>query len=146
MVVIVVVASAIGGMLYYLKNAPLNSTHSTSHVNAVTLSTVSVSSFQITNASLTSGGDLSISIKNTGNTNLIGAEFSFNPSNGMSGYAGGWNPNPGEVPIYPGETVEGGWILFLTNQYKPGLQVTVSVVGWFYNGLEYTVTYVVTVS
>ncbi len=136
-VIIIVLVSAIVGVIgYRFRNPPSQNGQP-----------APTDSMRITNASLTSGGILSISVKNLGQSNMIGVSFFLSPAPESSGYGGGWNPNPAATyPIYPGESTRGTWTLFLSNPYRPGLQVTVSVTASFADGASAWSTYVVIVS
>ncbi len=139
--VIVIAALVVGFLAYRYENPPLSQNPPTG-----TFPTLS-GSLQITNASLTSGGYLTIQVKNTGQSNLIGLSFSLSPAPESYGFGGGFHPNPAPTyPIYPSEYVSGAWSLTLSSEYRPGLQVTVFVVGTFSDGSQASASFSLVVS
>ncbi len=136
---IILIAAVVGVVGYRFKNPP--------SPTGETTQPAPTNSVRITNATLTSGGILTLSVKNVGQSNMISISYFLTPAPESSGYGGGWNPSPAATyPIYPGESTRGVWTLFLSNPYRPGLQVTVSVTASFTGGASAWSTYIVIVS
>ncbi len=93
-------------------------------------STVPENSIQITSATLNSSGYLVITVENTGIDHLVSLSTPYlTPPSGTNA-TGSWNPNPDpKDPVFPGETSTGNWAF--DSRYNPGLQVEVSLRGYF---------------
>jgi len=134
---ILIPASALGGMLWYFRNANTSS--------LVVAPTHLAGSLVITSANLSSSsGALLVAVKNTGSLNLVGlGQPSVSAGGNCSSW--GWNPSPASTyPVYPGEGTKGDCIL--TSQYRSGLQVTVSFNATFSDGSTEAVSIAITVA
>jgi hypothetical protein len=142
-VAILLVASAIGGMLYFFEHyrssdVTIVSTSNTGSSGSITSNVGSSGEIVITSANFSSTDSrLSIIVKNTGSLSLIGVQLSISPSSQY--HTGGWTPNPSSTyPIYHNEIIQGTYVYF--SQYRQGVQVRVLVTASFSDGSISTAT------